>query len=181
MKEFWHKGRHFISIYNSPCNFCDSNKPPLWNDPFYQVKNKAQKKEWKTQLNESWNGGYKKVKHTKFSEKQTFACAYEVVGKVCFSQNLVRTASRFTLLPYYRQSGPCRWLTLWYPARNFCVVLIDHLSRVSFRVKSNISCCRNETKRRDDKVALVQVIYTFNAESFARKLFTKKTFREVLF
>ena len=41
------------------------------------------------QKGESQNGYFKKLKHAKFSEKQTFyTCEYQQLRNVCFSENL---------------------------------------------------------------------------------------------
>ena len=59
------------------------------------------------QKGESQNGCYKKTKHDKFSEKQTFLTPF---GVLWF---LLTRVLRFALLPYYRRVG------YWEPCQTF--------------------------------------------------------------
>ena len=82
------------------------------------------------QKGESQNGCYKKTKHAKFSEKQTFLTPWYahvsvLFGVLCF---LVTPILKFALLPYYRRN--IIWTT---EARFFTVSIIK-----SNKIQTNI-------------------------------------------
>ena len=71
------------------------------------------------QKGEYQNGGYKKTKHAKFSEKLLFftpliltrPCAYHWVGNVRFLEKIgvLGFLMRLILLPYYRRIVVSKW------------------------------------------------------------------------
>ena len=104
-----------------------------------------------TQKGESQNGGNKKAKYAKFSEKQTFlTCAYQWVRNVRCLENLV--CFPFLLHPF--RDSP------------FCLIT-DEVEKVNFKTKVKISVMKFH------EMCITKRKFVLTTHPIERKSFTK--------